>query len=66
MESPTQQVDINRSKAELEVQPISEIQLIDTDNNAENPKPEISNTKVHDPPPMKRKYVDITKYPHLY
>ena len=53
MESPTQQVDINLSKNELEVQPISEIQLNDTDNT-ESPKPENSNTKIKNPTPMKK------------
>ena len=67
MESPTQQIDFNPSKDELELQHIPERQINDTDNNAENSKPENPNTKVHDPPleKMKKNYEDIPKDPHF-
>ena len=64
MESSTQ-ADINPSKDELEVQPISEIQEDNTEDSTKTFKSENSNTKTHDPPSMKRRYEDITKDPHF-
>ena len=61
MESPNQ-VDINPSKTDLEVQAIAEITI--ENENSENSNSSNSITK-DAPTPMKRKYEDITKDPHF-
>ena len=61
MESPNE-VDINPSNNDLEVQAIAEITI--ENEKCENPIPNNSLTKVN-PAPIKRKYEDITKDPHF-